>query len=79
LTFFSKASRMRAQGFGMMAELKRDIVYQNDGYQNIESARVKTSGEKTNLEIMSSSVYCRAASVLQYRLSVKFIARRTAY
>jgi len=38
---------MRAQGFGMMAELERDIGYQNDLYENIENARVKTSGEKS--------------------------------
>jgi hypothetical protein len=31
---------MRAQGFGMTAELERDIVY-----QNIENAGVDTSGQ----------------------------------
>jgi len=41
---------MRTQGFGMMAELERDIFY-----QNIENAGVKYVREKTNLEIMSSS------------------------
>jgi hypothetical protein len=45
---------MRTQGFGTIAELVRDIVYQNNDYQNIESARIKRPG-KTNLEIMSSS------------------------
>ena len=50
MTFFSRASRMRTQGFGMMAELERDIFY-----QNIENAGVKYVREKTNLEIMSSS------------------------
>jgi len=72
---------MRTHGFGMMAELVRDIVYQTDDYnryQNAESSGAKRPG-KTNREIVSSFVSCRAESVLQYGLSVKFITRRIAY
>jgi hypothetical protein len=37
---------MRTQGFGMMAELERDIFY-----QNIENAGVNTSGKKPILKL----------------------------
>jgi hypothetical protein len=37
---------MRTQGFGTMAELVKDIVY-----QNIEYAGVNTSGKNPNLKL----------------------------
>jgi hypothetical protein len=46
LIFFSRASRMRAQGFGMMAELERDIVY-----QNVENAGAIRPGKSQSLKL----------------------------
>jgi hypothetical protein len=53
---------MRTHGFGTMAELVRDIVY-----QNIESAGVKASGKdqilKLSLRLLQSS-FCFAVRVV---------------
>jgi len=46
LTFFSRASRMRTHGFGTMAELVRDI-----GYQNIEKRRSKNVQKRPVLKL----------------------------